>query len=260
MRFVLLGAALFGLDAWRSRGVHSPNDTEIILSHDFVSGLADGLRRERGRAPTPAELDARVREFLRETVLYRHALSLGLDRGDVIVRRRLAQKAEYVLAADSEPGAPTEEQLQSWYREHSERYATAQRFTVEHRFFSRDRRGERARRDATPTDAGENGAGDPFVRGERFVSVTATELDAVFGDGFSLRVLALREGHWAGPVESVFGWHTVRWRSVSRSAEGVLGVDRLRERVERDWREAERLRQTERAIAELIARYTVVRR
>lgn len=253
-RFVVLGALLFALDAWRSRARAPHRDATITVTPDFVAALREGLRRERGREPTPDEVEARVQEHVREEALYRYALALGLDRGDVIVRRRLAQKAAYLIEAESEPPAPTEEQLRAWYAAHPERYADARHVTLEHRYFSRERRGERARADAASADAGE---GDPFLRGERFVDVTPEELDAVFGEGFTARATALREGEWAGPVESALGWHRVRWVAVP-SARG--GFDASRERVAFDWREAERARRVETATRELVSRYGVVRR
>ncbi|MEZ4408528.1 MAG: peptidyl-prolyl cis-trans isomerase [Polyangiales bacterium] len=223
-RFVVLGALLFALDAWRSRA-RAPRRDAITVTSDFVAGLREGLRRERGREPTPDEVEARVQEHVREEALYRHALALGLDRGDVIVRRRLAQKAAYLIEAESEPPAPTAEQLRAWYAAHPERYAEARRITLEHRYFSRERRGERARADAANDDAG---AGDPFLRGERFVDVTPAELDGVFGEGFTARATALREGEWTGPVESALGWHRVRWVAVPSARRGLRRVAEAR--------------------------------
>jgi hypothetical protein len=37
-----------------------------------------------------------VRDYIREEAAYREALALGLDRDDMIVRRRLRQKLEFV--------------------------------------------------------------------------------------------------------------------------------------------------------------------
>lgn len=253
-RFVVLGAVLFALDAWRSRARSPRRDAAITVTSDFVAALREGLRRERGREPTPDEVEARVQEHVREEALYRHSLALGLDRGDVIVRRRLAQKAAYLIEAESEPLSPTEAQLRAWYAAHPERYADARRLTLEHRYFSRERRGDHARDDAASADAG---GGDPFLRGERFVDVTPAELDWVFGEGFTARAMSSREGEWGGPVESALGWHRVRWVAVPSAREGF---DASRERVAFDWRESERARRVEAATRELVTRYRVVRR
>ena len=48
------------------------------------------------RPPTPEEMRGLVEARVREEILYREALALGLDRGDAIVKRRLAQKMEFL--------------------------------------------------------------------------------------------------------------------------------------------------------------------
>ena len=40
------------------------------------------------RAPTDSELDALTEQFVREEVLYREAIRLGLDRDDAVLRKR----------------------------------------------------------------------------------------------------------------------------------------------------------------------------
>lgn len=244
LRFFTLGAALFALDAWRERG---RRDTEVLaLSPAFTEALRAGLRRERGREPTAVELLAREREHLRDEALYRHALALGLHRGDDIVRRRLVQKAMYLLEAQSEPPAPREDELRAWLAAHPDD-GDGPRITLDHRFFSRD-----------PGEVPDAGEGEVFLRGERFEGASRAELDGVFGEGFTARLAALPQSQWAGPVRSAHGWHRVRWTEVP-----ALQGDRLarsRARAERGWRDEARARRVEAAVDALVARYRVERR
>jgi hypothetical protein len=55
------------------------------------------------RSPTASESDRLVADYVREEVLYREALALGLDRDDLVVRRRLVQKMEMLALRDG-PG------------------------------------------------------------------------------------------------------------------------------------------------------------
>ena len=50
-----------------------------------------GFSRTWQRPPTQQELDGLVEDYIREEVLYREALAMGLDRDDTIVRRRMRQ-------------------------------------------------------------------------------------------------------------------------------------------------------------------------
>lgn len=257
LRFAVLGAALFALDRWRTETrAPAASGRDIVLSRDFVAGLRAGLWRERGREPGEAEFEARLAEHVRDEVLYRSALARGLDRGDGIIRRRLVQKQTYLLEAEAEPGAPSEGALRSWYEAHRERYRTSLRVDMEHRFFSVDRRGARASADAAQALA--SGApGDPFLRGERYEAVSASELAAVFGEPFAAAVEALPVGRWSGPIASALGQHLVR--VTSRREGAVAAFEQVRESVAREWREAERARRVEAATRALVGGYRVVR-
>lgn len=239
LRFALGGALLFAVDAWRTREANT-----LSLSPAFTASLREGLRRERGRDPTADELAAREREFLRDEALYRHALALGLQQGDEIVRRRLIQKATYLIEAACDPPAPSDDALRGWLAAHPDPAAVA-RITVEHRYFSR----------APSPDAG---AGEPFLRGARFDDVTPAELDGVFGDGFSARVRALPPDAWGGPLRSAHGWHQVRWRESPAAQGDTLRTGRAR--AERGWREEACARHVDATVSALVRGYRVERR
>ena len=89
-------------------------------------------------------VDARVRE----EILYREALTLGLERGDAIVKRRLAQKMEFLASDVSTLPDPTAAELRAWYANNAERFAEPGRRSFRHVYFSTDRRGTQARVDA----------------------------------------------------------------------------------------------------------------
>jgi len=50
-----------------------------------------------GQAPSDVELRGLVDSYVLEEVLYRVALTMGLDQDDAIVRRRMRQKIEFRL-------------------------------------------------------------------------------------------------------------------------------------------------------------------
>lgn len=257
LRFVLLGTALFALDRWRSPPRPPPaSGQDIVLSRDFVAGLRAGLWRVRGREPSEADLAARLAEHVRDEALYRSALARGLDRGDGIIRRRLVQKATYLLEAESEPAAPDEATLRAWVAAHPERYQTGARMDLEHRFFSADRRGARAAAEAA--EALSSGAeGDPFLRGGRYTGATTAELAGVFGEDFAAAVTALPVGGWRGPIASALGQHLVR--VTARRAGGPAPFAAVREAAAREWMAAERARRVEAATRALVGGFRVVR-
>ena len=99
-------------------------------------------------APTPEQMRGLVEFRVREEILYREALALGLDKGDTIVKRRLAQKMEFLFEDVSALRQPTRDELKTWFEKNAERFALPARASFRHLYFSPDRRGPRAREDA----------------------------------------------------------------------------------------------------------------
>jgi peptidyl-prolyl cis-trans isomerase C len=130
VHFVVLGTALFLLYA---RVAPEPAH-EIVVPASLVQGLVRDAERRTGRTPTPAEAEAMVERWIDDEVRYREALALGLDRGDLIVRRRLVQKMDFLLAGSTPVPAPTDAELAAWLAAHPDQYAAPDRLSFEHVF------------------------------------------------------------------------------------------------------------------------------
>ena len=266
-QFVLFGLALFALDR-AVRTVRPARDPEaIVVSAAFVEGLREEERRALGRAPTAEGLEARVRDHVRQEALVRAATELGLDRGDPIVRRRLAQKMEFLLRGTLEVPPPTEAEIRAYVAAHSADFVRPEERSFRHAFFARARRGEQARADAEAALADASASadpaarlaalGDPFPLGPSQPSSSESRLAERFGAPFAHAVFACTVHRPCGPVESAFGFHVI-WVSESRAG-GPMPDSTTRPVAVRELSaEAER-RALERRIDEEVARYRVVR-
>src|SRR5262249_43151012 len=142
LHFLGLGVVLFALHARLQ-----PRD-RIVISSAFVEALRQDHARRTGKPPTPEEERGLVERYVDEEVLDREALALGLDRGDVIVRRRLVQKMEFVTRDAAPAGEPTDADLQRLLDAHPERYGGPGVMSFRHVFLARDRRGDALGADA----------------------------------------------------------------------------------------------------------------
>src|SRR6476660_6416007 len=94
LHFLLLGALLFALYGWIHRAAGSPG--EIVVSRGQVDTLRVQFTRTWQREPTPVELQGLIDSWVRDEVLYREGRALGLDGDDPVIRRRVAQKVEFL--------------------------------------------------------------------------------------------------------------------------------------------------------------------
>lgn len=265
VQFLLVGTALFG--AWQVIGpAHAARDTgkRIVITDDDVQQIALVWVSQGRPPPTPQQMQALVETRVREEVLYREALALGLDRDDAIVRRQLARKMEFVAEDVSKLTEPTTADLRAWYAKNKERFALAPRATFRQIYFSPDRRGAGARTDAAaalaqlsgkPIDA-QVATGDPFMLqtfyGNRSLELVAKE----FGPPFAHALAALAPGAWTGPIESGYGWHLVYVDAMSTSR--IPEFDEIEAEVKTAWVEDNRERTRTRLYEQMRARYEVV--
>ena len=222
VHFVALGGLLFALHAFVAGPGPASADKTIRITEGDVRRLSAAWELQWRRPPTSEELTNLLREHLREEILYREALALGLDRDDSIVRRRLAQKMEFLSEDTAAEQQPTESQLRQFYEAHAGRFRQPAAATFTHLYFSPDQRGESAQSDAlralAQLQAGEPARGDPFMLELRYSDRNAEQIASLFGPAFANAVLSLPVGPWHGPVQSGYGLHVVRIESRTDAA------------------------------------------
>ncbi len=264
--FLLLGLLIYGVYAWLHAGDAPDDEQTITVGAGELAWLETSFEKRWKRAPTQAELDGLVDQYVRETVLYREALAMGLDRDDTIVRRRLAQKLEFLVQDLVEVSPPTEEELEAYFEAHREDYREPDLVTFSHVFVDPDRRGEQTLQDAAAIrDAlekleepaqGAKELGDPFMLQRYYPERNEAEISKLFGGEFAERVGELSEGVWHGPVLSGYGVHVVYVHSKQSFPQPSLAE--VRERVLNDWTTAKRKGLDDEYVARLREKYDVV--
>ena len=255
--FLLIGAGVFVLHALWS-GDESRVITVTEAQADRIAAL---WQTQTGRAPSAQELQALIDDHVREEILVREARRLRLDEGDVIVRRRLAQKLSFLTEDVAALTPPDDAALLAYFEANRQRYATPAVITFSHIYFSPDRRedaaGDAARALATLDPDAWRTTGDPFMLGRTYAYASLPRVRKDFGDSFAEALLDMpADGVWRGPVASGYGLHLVRIdeRTAARGADYAT----VAERVAADL-DAERRAEANRAHFEnLKATYTVV--
>ncbi len=246
--FLLAGAAIWGVLALVGDPV-DPASRTIALSRERQAGIALGFERMMGRSPTDAEMDAAIERWVREEVLYREALRLGLDEGDAVVRRRLATKMDEFAGAEAEMAEPTDAALEQWLADNSAAYGQGGAVTFEQAYFPTESA-------ASAALDGDDPQGQPISLPREVARMPTAEVGTVFGRGFAEALAQLEPGpEWQGPLRSGYGWHLVRLDARERGR--VPPLSDIRERVEADWRSATISDRRQKAYRLLREAYTV---
>ncbi|MEM9068720.1 MAG: hypothetical protein AAGE52_09445 [Myxococcota bacterium] len=227
VHFLALGALLFGVDRLRASPVSAEAPRPIVVPevqvHAEHAALASRLRRE----PTRSELEAQLRLRVREQVLAERARELGLDRGDAIVERRLAQKIELLLETEIEEVEPAETDVRARALR-SHRGAIYDLDLV--RFADRSSAIE-------GVSAGMPARAGLAAPWGRRLHAPMTELRRRFGD-VAEDWSDAPPGVWLAPVETRFGWVVARVREVRGNALSEADLNRAREALQAEAREA----------------------
>ena len=250
--FLIGGALVWLLFAWRGEDV-DPANRRIVVNEERRAGLAEGFGQIMGRAPTARELAGLVETDIREEVLYREALRLGLERDDPVIRRRLARKMGDLAAAEAETAQPTDADLRGWLAAHPKRFATGAAVSFEQRSFASE---QAARAGLVRLRRGNAALGEARDVPAAVTNMPMREVRELFGAQFAEALSGLgARGTWAGPVPSGLGWHAVRL--TARDQGTVPPLEDIREAVSDDWRASTMQARREAAFAILRAQYRV---
>ncbi len=243
LQFLILGGGLFAAYAAFAPPEEPPRET-IVVTAERVESLSANFERTWRRSPTGQELDGLIEDYLAEELMYREALKIGLDRDDLIVRRRMRQKMKLLLADALAQAAPDEDLLRAFYLAEKERYHAPALLTFQQIHLKQNG-------DVNWPDLLNRINDDPLFDLAAFASpsllppamddATTQDIGRSFGGDFADAVVELPSGEWNGPVESSYGWHLVR---VERATPGeARPFEEVREMVSRDF-EYQRERET----------------
>jgi hypothetical protein len=262
LHFAVLGTALFGLYAW-TRPVAAAEPDEIVVSAGQVEHLAISFARVWQRPPTATELKGLIDDHVKEEVLSREAIALGLDRDDTVIRRRLRQKMEFVAEDLAATADPTESELAAYLEAHLEDFQEDPRTSFRHVYLSGER-GERLEADASELLGELRAAGpetDTATLGDGSLLPASFELEprrgvaAQLGDGFAEALEDAPVGAWWGPLRSVYGLHLVL--VTERQPGRAPALDEVRAAVRRELMAERRERSSRLLLEALLDRYRV---
>lgn len=277
VHFLAAGLGLFVLFGLVNRDEVDADPNVVIVDRDAlltfvqyrIKAFNPTLAEKKLEVMSGEELEQFIDDYVREEVLHREALALGLDEDDYVIRRRLVQKLEFITEGFAESSVAVDESaLQRYFDANKADYFVEPYVTFTHVFFqTEDRPREEARalakkelaklnRDAVPfSDAPQHG--ERFLYHVNYVERTPDYVGSHFGPPMARALFALEPNEfvWRGPFDSAYGVHLVLLTTNEPGREPELAE--LRDRIHEDARRAMVREETEDAIAEVVEAYDV---
>lgn len=244
LAFLLIGAAIFALFQLVADDPLTA-DAEIVVTAGHIQVLTMGFEKRWQRPPNDSERQGLIQHYVREEVLYREALALGLDRDDPMIKRRLVQKLQFLSEDIATADKPEEQQLLTYLAAHQENYRQPSRFSFRQVYINASNQGENAQSEVlklltilNSNDSNADTLGDPLMLSHRFERMPATEVERALGHPFLQSLREMPIGNWQGPITLGFGWHLVR---IDERIDGKpLSLNAVRKQVVRDWTSQQR--------------------
>jgi peptidyl-prolyl cis-trans isomerase C len=217
LHFLLAGALIFAVYDLLHPADRNAQANQIVLTKDDLRQLAVHWLAQGRALPTADEMRALVEQKVSEDILSREAVALGLDKDDEIIRRRLAQKMDFLAADIAALQDPSDAELRAWFAQNSGQFALPPRVSFRHLYFSCDRgpgaldaaAAALAKLTGEPAAAAVAAAADPFMFRDYYDDRSREQIAKEFGPDFAKALFQLDPGAWRGPIRSGYGWHLV---------------------------------------------------
>jgi len=265
LHFLLAGALIFAIyQLLNPAASRTDRTSQIALTKDDLRQLAVHWLAQGRPMPTADQMHALIEQRVSQEILSREAVALGLDKDDEIIKRRLAQKMDFLAADVAALQTPGDAELRGWYTQNSDRFALPPRASFRHLYFSFDRRGAHDAAAAAldkiagePADAARFAAvADPFMFQDYYAERAPDQIAKEFGPGFAKAVFQLKPGAWQGPIQSGYGWHLAFVDAIEPGR--VPAFEEVEPDVKSAWLDQKQREIKRIAFEAMRARYTVV--
>ncbi len=238
IHFALAGFLIFQYYSFNQNEVVSDvNDAmSIDVSKTQIAQLTNQFSRINLRAPVEKEINGLIENYIHEEVMYREALTLGLDKNDTQVRKRLKLKIEYLLE-DISVVEITDTMLDEFLQDNTEKYRTDAILSFQQIFINPTKHKDlerQARKILVQSKQGKNveSLGDSTLLSKVYQNITESQLNVNFGREFTQQLLKNSGNDWAGPIYSEYGLHIIKINSHIPSRVPML--EEIRFKLDRD--------------------------
>ncbi len=248
LHFALLGAIIFGADAV----LHPPAKDEktIIVTKAMRQSFIENFDEDKMRTPSDDQLQKMIDSWVASEILYREGKALGVDRGDDMIRDRIAFKMQLLIFDQIRIAQPTEEELKGWFAENHARFDEPDRVSFYITPPTDQATAQRQLEDIVQQHESE----ELQQQTRAILGRPVASLAASFGEDFRDTVLGMPQGQWR-LVRSKDGWHVARIDSRHQGA--LANLDDVRSEATRLWRTEETRKLAWEAVKRLKTSYQV---
>lgn len=248
IHFCLLGGLIFAVDHF----VHPPaqDDKTIVVTKAMQQSFIRNFSEDGDQVPTDEQLKNMIDSWVASEILYREGKALGVEKGDDMIRDRIAFKLQVLVFDQVQLEKPSEEQLHVYFEKNRSRFDQPEQVSFLLTPATDEATARRQLEDIKAERENSDLRGQTRVFRDRPVNSLATS----FGEGFRTALVGLPTGEWR-VVQANDGWRVARLDS--RQAPLPASFESVRGEVKKMWTTEETRKRAWDAVTKLKSRYTV---
>jgi hypothetical protein len=261
LHFLLFGAVIYIASTFLD--TNDNNKQQINVSAGQIQHLATLHQKTWQRPPSQEELKSLVDDYVLEQAAYLEGVRLGLDRDDIVIKRRLRQKLDFIAEESVSKPTATDEQLNSYIADNADKFRQPPTLTFRQIYLDPKIYGDASSQKAIALLASLKNEPNQDItlldnRGlfKQFYKTQSTlELNRLLGIEFTSNVLKLTPHSWHGKVRSNYGVHFVY---IEKNTAGRLpSLDEIRPRVIYEWENLQRIKTMDDFYTQLLSQYEI---
>ena len=261
LHFLLFGAVIYIVSTFLVS--NDNNKQQISISAGQIQHLATLYRKTWQRAPTQKELKGIVDDYVLEQASYLEGVRLGLDRNDIVIKRRLRQKLDFIAEESVSRPTATDEQLNTYITANADMFREPPILTLRQIYLDPKIYGDASSQKAKELFASLKAEPNQDItlldnRGlfkRHYKEQSVIEFNRLLGKQFTNNVLKLAPHSWHGQIRSSYGIHFVY---IENKTTGRLPpLDEIRPRVMYEWENAQRIKTMDDFYTNLLSQFEI---
>jgi hypothetical protein len=235
VHFFAIGILLFVV--FEQFNAEESNPNTINVSQGRIEQIKQKFLTRWNRAPLAKELENATRHYAINEMYLREARALDMDEGDAVIDRRLRQKIEFLIEDLVTTKEPSTNELMQYYQKNIDKYQTQPLLSFLQIHLSVDGDKDELQQKIGQTKAliaqGKTPKGELNLLPHQVTRQSTTQVNRLFGDDFSEKLILAPLSVWSGPIESSLGIHFVliEQRTPSKNKD----FEKIRRTVLADW-------------------------
>tara|TARA_B100000780_G_scaffold269776_1_gene228889 strand:- start:68 stop:946 length:879 start_codon:yes stop_codon:yes gene_type:complete len=261
--FILLTAAIFIFDLL-SRKPQISNELQQVaislpaqelfqldINDSLLSSLKERFFLLRGRQASEREVEKLIEDWIKDEMIFRHALSQNMHLGDPKIKAQLVEKMSLLWAGV--PAEPQQQEILNFYMNNIQEYYSEPRISFSQVFF--EQLPQNYNSVLQKLLAGNKVVSDGYWLGDEISNYTQSIILSTFGSEFYTSLVSYPPGQWGGPLKSPRGYHFVRHEGIEEPA--PLKFSDIYERVRRNVLGAEQGRRIDEQVAKIESQFSI---